>query len=104
MIHPRILPFHRLGALAGVCAAMCWLAPAAMAGAESSEEDKLIQVLRSDSSLHEKDAACARLKRIGTARSVPALATLLTPPDLSHSALAAATEKTIGTELHRREG
>ena len=36
--------------------------------------------------LGEKDAACARLKRIGTDQSVPALAALLTDEQLSHSA------------------
>ena len=50
------------------------------------EEQKLIAVLGSAASLQEKDAACARLKRIGTVSCVPALATLLTDKDLSHSA------------------
>jgi HEAT repeat protein len=43
-------------------------------------------VLQSNASPHDKDAACARLKRIGTARAIPALAALLPDPDLSHSA------------------
>ncbi len=55
-------------------------------GQDANEETKLIGVLQSDHSLQEKDAACARLKRIGTARSVPALAELLTDAELSHSA------------------
>lgn len=60
----------------------CFTAPAA----EPNEEQQLISVLNSDRSPREKDAACARLKRIGTAQAVPALAALLTDPQLSHSA------------------
>jgi HEAT repeat protein len=55
-------------------------------GAESAEEQHLISVLQSNATLQEKDAACSRLKRIGTAASVPALAALLTDEQLSHSA------------------
>jgi HEAT repeat protein len=54
--------------------------------AQTNEEQSLIGVLRSDHSPAEKDAACARLKRIGTDQSVPALAALLTDEQLSHSA------------------
>ncbi|HZR20551.1 MAG TPA: HEAT repeat domain-containing protein [Verrucomicrobiae bacterium] len=54
--------------------------------ADPSEEQQLIQVLQSNASLAEKDAACARLKFIGTARCVPALAALLADEQLSHSA------------------
>jgi HEAT repeat protein len=54
--------------------------------AQTNEEQRLIGVLRSDRSLVEKDAACARLKRIGTVQSIPALAALLTDEQLSHSA------------------
>ena len=54
--------------------------------AEGDEEQKLIQVLQSAASPAEKDAACARLKFIGTSRCVPALAALLTDEQLSHSA------------------
>src|ERR1035441_7024269 len=54
--------------------------------AQTNEEQTLIGVLRSDRSPTEKDAACARLKRIGTAESVPALAALLTDEQLSDSA------------------
>jgi len=50
------------------------------------EERQLLQVLESNKSLQEKDAACARLKRIGTSESVPALGRLLTDENLSHSA------------------
>jgi HEAT repeat protein len=54
--------------------------------ATPGEEQQLIGVLQSSSSPAEKDAACARLKKIGTDRSVPALAALLTDEQLSHSA------------------
>src|SRR5262245_39790162 len=56
-------------------------------GAEVKEEEQqLLQILESNKSLQEKDAACARLKRIGTSASVPALGRLLTDENLSHSA------------------
>jgi HEAT repeat protein len=58
----------------------------AVCGAEADEETTLIARLQSPATLREKDAACARLKYIGTARSVPALAALLTDEQLSHSA------------------
>jgi len=54
--------------------------------ATENDEQTLIGVLKSGASPAEKDAACARLKRIGTARSVPALAALLRDEQLSHSA------------------
>src|SRR5690348_2926217 len=54
--------------------------------ADTDEENKLIQVLQSAALPAEKDAACARLKFIGTSRCVPALAALLTDQQLSHSA------------------
>jgi HEAT repeat protein len=60
--------------------------PNSARGAQTDEEQQLIAVLQSDSSLTKKDAACARLKRIGTDQSVPALAALLTNEQLSHSA------------------
>lgn len=49
-------------------------------------ERELIDVLKSNAGLREKDAACAELKRTGTALSVPVLAELLADKDLSHSA------------------
>jgi HEAT repeat protein len=52
-----------------------------------ADESQLIGVLQSGtSSAREKATACASLKRVVTARSVPALAALLTDNDLSHSA------------------
>lgn len=53
----------------------------------ADEEQQLIRVLQSGrSSAQEKDAACARLKRIGTTQSIPALSALLGDEELSHSA------------------
>ncbi len=69
-------------ALGVLAAALCLAGLAAPA----DEEQELIQVLQSERSPREKDAACARLKRIGTARAVPALAALLADEQLSHSA------------------
>src|SRR5690242_7990566 len=54
--------------------------------ADTDEEQRLIAVLHSAASPAEKDAACARLKFIGTARCIPALAALLTEEQLCHSA------------------
>jgi len=52
----------------------------------TTEEPALIAILQSDHSAHDKDAACARLKHIGTEAAIPALAALLTDEALSHSA------------------
>jgi HEAT repeat protein len=60
-------------------------APALMA-ARYSDEQGLIDVLKSNATLQEKDEACAGLKRVGTARAVPVLAGLLLDKDLTHSA------------------
>lgn len=57
-----------------------------LSAAEPASEAECIRVLQSEASLMEKDAACARLKLVGTARCVPALAALLTDEQLSHSA------------------
>ena len=57
-----------------------------VAAAELETEAQCIQVLQSDASLADKDAACARLKFIGTPQSIAALAGLLTDEQLSHSA------------------
>ncbi len=50
------------------------------------DEASCLNLLRGEGTLQQKDAACARLKRIGTAHSVSALATLLGDEALSHSA------------------
>jgi HEAT repeat protein len=62
-----------------------YLAPT-IAAAQSRSEQQLLEVLKSGAGMQEKDAACAELKRVGTARSVPALAGLLADEELSHSA------------------
>jgi len=79
---------------------------------DGTEEAQLIAVLQSAASPREKEAACAQLKRIGTEKSVPALAALLTDENLSHfaryalepmqapeagAALIAALQKTSGS-------
>ena len=60
--------------------------PSAAFADDTSEEARQINVLQSQSPPQDKDAACAWLKRHGTAKSVPALAALLTDEPLSHSA------------------
>jgi HEAT repeat protein len=76
-------PFVLLVALTGFFAG----SQTQLCAAEPDEELRLIQVLQSTTAgPGEKDAACARLKFIGTALCVPALATLLTDDQLSHSA------------------
>jgi HEAT repeat protein len=65
--------------------ALCVLAPVPTA-AQARNEQQLLDLLRSSASLREKDAACADLKRVGTARAVPVLAELLTDAGLSHAA------------------
>ncbi len=56
------------------------------AQAAEATEEQAIALLQSNASLQLKDAACARLKRIGTAASIPVLAGLLADENLSHSA------------------
>jgi HEAT repeat protein len=58
----------------------------ALASDLAPEEQALIEILTSDRTPQNKDAACVQLKRIGTAASVPALASLLSDEYLSHSA------------------
>ena len=90
---PRLRLRLRLGArklsLLLLPAALCGVvaAPQFSSGAAATnEEQQLIRVLQSDHSPREKDAACARLKRIGTDASVRTLSALLTDEQLSHSA------------------
>src|SRR5262249_16026756 len=69
------------------CALMCLSAlHPSFPASRADEEQNLVRTLQSNSSPGEKDAACARLKLIGTARAVPALGALLTDDQLSHSA------------------
>lgn len=51
-----------------------------------AQEAELLDVLRSDATLHEKSAACRQLARVGTKEAVPTLATLLEDEKLSHMA------------------
>lgn len=77
----------------------CWTAillavaaPCHFSQAQSpATEASLLQTLESNASLAEKDAACARLRQVGTEKSVPVLGKLLTHPELSHSARFALT-------------
>ena len=59
---------------------------AANSASSPEEEAQLIAVLKSSAGPAEKDAACARLKFIGSPACVPALAALLADDQLSHSA------------------
>ena len=68
-------------------AALLMFALASLAGARASaadDEQALIAALQADKPVGDKAAACLNLKRVGTARAVPALAALLTDKDLSH--------------------
>ncbi len=56
------------------------------AAARKDLESRLIEVLKSEAPRAAKDAACRALRTIGTAASVPALATLLADEKLSHMA------------------
>lgn len=60
--------------------------PPAAKSSELSAEDKLLKVLSSDASVADKCNACRALRTIGTEKSVPALATQLTDPAISHTA------------------
>src|SRR5438094_611879 len=85
-------PLHPMGrgsggeVIAALLALLFFSLQCASLSAAGADEAQLIRVLQSDASLHEKDAACARLKRIGTAECIPAIAALLTDEQLSHSA------------------
>jgi HEAT repeat protein len=63
--------------------ALVALAPAAV---RADEEQDLIAVLQSPAGAAQKGAACLRLRLVGTARSVPALAVLLTEERNAHAA------------------
>ena len=54
--------------------------------AQTADEARQIQILQSATTHAEKEDACRRLKQIGTANSVPALAQLLTDEHLYQSA------------------
>jgi len=66
--------------------ALACLLSGPLSAAGPTEEQRLVNVLQSDRSAKDRSAACVRLKQIGTARSVAALAGLLATDELSHSA------------------
>lgn len=59
---------------------------AAASHVQAQDEAELLAVLRSDSSVQEKSAACRQLTRIATKQAVPTLASLLGDEKLSHMA------------------
>jgi len=63
----------------------CLLVAPLLASAAESEE-QLLGILKSSAPPMEKAWACRELKRVGTERSLPALAALLTDKEVSHSA------------------
>lgn len=63
------------------------LVASSLRAAESEAERQAIAVLQSSASVAQKEAACLRLKEIGTASSIPALASLLTDDGLAQWAL-----------------
>lgn len=67
-------------------ALMLWAAADLPARAEAGEEARLTAVLQSAATSVEKENACRRLKQIGTARAVPAMAGLLTDEHLYQAA------------------
>ena len=87
---PASLATNGVSALTGVLLLLSnasFGAQPAKAAANSADlEQQCVQVLTSNAPAKDKDAACQKLKTIGTARCVPALAGLLTDEQLSHSA------------------
>lgn len=76
----------RLILIAAAAALLLFPVRSRLLAADAGEEQRQVVVLKSNGTPQAKDAACARLKRIGTAASVPALAELLADDQLSHSA------------------
>jgi len=62
------------------------IATAGDAGARKDLETRLLAVLTSGASRSAKDFVCRKLRTVGTAQSVPALAKLLPDKDMSHMA------------------
>jgi HEAT repeat protein len=62
------------------------LATVVVCGARAAEEQELIATLQSSATVPQKCTACQRLKIIGTAQSVPALAALLGEARTAHAA------------------
>lgn len=74
--------------LSWLCAALLIVALALPSAAQqpAKSEDELIAVLTSDAGWQPKYEACTALRQVGTVKSVPALASLLTDEKLSHMA------------------
>jgi HEAT repeat protein len=72
--------------LMGCLAALLLAIPVSIGAAAANEEQQLIHILGSNTSLAAKDAACEKLKLVGTRQCIPAVAKLLSDPQLSHSA------------------
>ena len=79
-----ISAMKRTTLLAAALVLLCAGSP--LRAADAGDEPSQIAILQGASSPKQKDAACVRLKRIGTAQCVPALAALLADEQLSHSA------------------
>jgi HEAT repeat protein len=82
MLKIRILAL----AAALIAAASCTICSYASAADKATAEAKLLDVLKSSASVADKCNACRGLKTIGTEKSVPALAALLTDGEISHCA------------------
>jgi len=76
----------RIAQLTLTAACLACLPGPLRAATGGEEQRRLIGVLTSNRPVGEVDAACRRLKQIGRARSVPALAALLTDKEQSHVA------------------
>ncbi|MBN2506189.1 MAG: HEAT repeat domain-containing protein [Verrucomicrobia bacterium] len=72
--------------LAAACVLITSLILLAIPHAPAAEEDNLIAALRSSASAARQWDACEALRRVGTARAVPALAALLDDERASHAA------------------
>lgn len=88
MIHLRWTNILLAACIAACCAGLPRAAAqeAAEAAAQPPDESQLIAVIQGDAGWAEKQDACRRLREIGTAQSVPALAALLGNAQLSHMA------------------
>jgi len=66
--------------------AMLYGVPGLLRADSPTAEDKLLDVLKTPAAVGDKANACRELKLAGTEKSIPALASLLTDPELSHPA------------------
>ncbi len=82
----RVVRFGIFSALSSFLVTMTFAVVCGAQAGPAGEEAKLIEVLRSNTDWQVRQDACRRLRRIGTARSIPALAPLLGDEKLSHMA------------------